>query len=508
MKKTNTIVSMENITKVFGTNKVLDNVNFNLKEGEVHALLGENGAGKTTLMNILFGLHAPTDGELYIREEKILNMNPKKASELRIGMVHQHFMLIPKFTVMENIMLGDEITKAGGVLDRKKAREEILRLSTEYGLEINPDLKVQDISVGMQQRVEILKALSKGVDILIFDEPTAVLTPQEILDFENIIKHLIGMGKSVIIITHKLKEIMDMADRVTIIRRGKFIGEVNVSETNEMALAEMMVGRDVSFTVQKKDKDPGEKVLEIRDLVVEDSRNLEAVRGLNLDVYQGEILGIAGVDGNGQSELIQALTGLRESKSGEFYLNGEDLTNATPREIIDSGMCSIPEDRQHRGLVLDFSIADNLILENVRKDQFSKHSFLKFDEIKKFSEKLVKDFDIRPPVISQKARSLSGGNQQKVIIAREITNNPDLLIAAQPTRGLDVGAIEFIHDYLIDHRDRNKAVLLISYELDEIMDLSDRIAVIHEGQIVGIVDPKEVTEMEIGHMMAGGVAHE
>lgn len=504
MINTKTIVSMENITKVFDTNKVLDNVHLDLKEGEVHALLGENGAGKTTLMNILFGLYSPNEGKLFVKNEEITDMTPKKASDLGIGMVHQHFMLIPKFTVVENIMLGDEITKSFGILDRKKAKEKISKLSKEFGLEIDLNARVQDISVGMQQRVEILKALYRGVDILIFDEPTAVLTPQEILDFEKIVENLISMGKSVIIITHKLNEIMNMADRVTIIRRGKFIGEVNVSETSELALAEMMVGRGVSFTVQKEERTPGEKVLEIENLVVEDSRHLEAVKGLNLDVFQGEILGIAGVDGNGQSELIQALTGLRDIQSGSIKLNGKDLTNATPREIIDSGMCSIPEDRQRHGLVLDYSIANNLILENVRKKPCSHKGFLNFNEINNFANKLVKDFDIRPPRVTEKARNLSGGNQQKVIIAREINNDPDVLIAAQPTRGLDVGAIEFIHQYLIEHRDKNKAVLLVSYELDEILNLSDRIAVIHDGKIVGIVDPKEISEMEIGHMMAGG----
>lgn len=497
------IVSMRNITKRFGDNEVLTDVNFDLHKCEVHALLGENGAGKTTLMNILYGMFPPTNGSVTINGKTRNSMTPKEAIEAGVGMVHQHFMLVDPFTVTENIILGYEETK-GAFIDRKTAEEKVKKLSEEYGFSIDPSAKVEDITVGMQQRVEILKALYHGADILIFDEPTAVLTPQEINEFIDIVKKLTEMGKSIIIITHKLSEIKAMADNCTIIRRGKFIDKVKVSEVDENILAEKMVGRDISFNVKKEDQKPGEEVLKIEDLHVKDRRKLEVLKGLNLSLRKGEILGIAGVDGNGQTELIDAITGMTQIDKGKVTLNGVDITNASPRKIIDTGMNSIPEDRQKRGLVLEYPIKDNLILENVTKEPFSSKGRLKDNHIRKNAKDLIEKFDIRPTNMNTPVADLSGGNQQKVIIAREISNNPDVLIAAQPTRGLDVGAIEFIHQYLVEMRNKGKAVLLISFELDEVIDLSDRIAVIYDGKIVGERLPNETDEFEIGRLMAGG----
>lgn len=487
--------------KVLETKKVLKGVDFDLHKCEVHALLGENGAGKTTLMNILYGMFNQSDGEIYIKGEKIINNSPKKAISLGIGMVHQHFMLVEPFSVTENIILGYEGKKV--LIDRKKARDEVQKLSKEYGLLIDPDSKVSDISVGQQQRVEILKALYHGADILIFDEPTAVLTPQEINEFIEIVNKLTELGKSVIIITHKLKEIKAMADTCTVIRRGEFIDKLVVKDVSEAELAEKMVGRDVSFNVKKEKIELGDEIFKIEDLWVKDNRGVDKVKGLNLSIKKGEILGIAGVDGNGQTELIDAISGMRKSQKGKVTLKGEDITNKNPRNIIDLGMNQIPEDRQKRGLVLEYPIKDNLILENLDKD-FSKNGILDFKKIEENANSLIEKFDIRPNDMNEKAGSLSGGNQQKVIIAREITNNPDLLIAAQPTRGLDVGAIEFIHQYLVELRNQGKAVLLVSFQLDEVMDLSDRICVIYDGKIVGELDPKQTDEYEVGRLMAGG----
>lgn len=495
------VVSLKNIHKSFGDKKVLKGVDFDLHKCEVHALLGENGAGKTTLMNILYGMFPQTEGNIYIKGEEIINNSPKKAISMGIGMVHQHFMLIEPFTVTENIILGYE--GKNSFIDRDKAKKEVVKLSQEYGLIIDPDSKVADISVGQQQRVEILKALYHGADILIFDEPTAVLTPQEINEFIEIVEKLTELGKSVIIITHKLKEIKAMADTCTIIRRGEYIDKVNVKDVSEVDLAEKMVGRDVSFNVKKEKIDLGEEIFKIEDLWVKDNRKVDKVKGLNLSIRKGEILGIAGVDGNGQTELIDAISGMRKAQKGKVILKGEDITNKAPRNIIDLGMNQIPEDRQKRGLVLEYPIKDNLILENIDKD-FSKNGILDFKKIEENANDLIDKFDIRPNDINEKAGSLSGGNQQKVIIAREITNDPDLLIAAQPTRGLDVGAIEFIHQYLVELRNQGKAVLLISFQLDEVMDLSDRICVIYDGQVVGELDPKETDEYEVGRLMAGG----
>ncbi len=498
------VVEMKNITKKFGDFTANENINLTVHKGEVHALLGENGAGKTTLMNILYGLYHQTSGEIYINGEKKDISDPNVAIKNGIGMVHQHFMLVEPFTVAENIILGMETVKGLGRLDMKTAVKKVEDISKKYGLHVDPNLKVRDITVGMQQRVEILKALYRGAEILILDEPTAVLTPQEIEDLIKIIRNLTKEGKSIIIITHKLKEIKKAADFCTIIRRGKHIDTVNVNETTQNELASKMVGRDVNFKVDKKQKQKGEVVLKIQDIVVEDNRQIKAVDGLSLEVHSGEILGLAGIDGNGQSELIEGLTGLREVKSGKIIMNDKDITNNTPNEIIENKVSTIPEDRQKRGLVLDYTIAENMVLEKYNKEPFSYRGILNHNSIIKYAKDLIEKFDVRPKNEKLKAESLSGGNQQKVIIAREVTNDPDLLIAAQPTRGLDVGAIEYVHKSLVEQRDKNKAVLLVSLELDEILNVSDRIAVIYEGKIVGIVDAKDADENTIGLMMAGG----
>ncbi len=498
-------VEMKGITQKFGSLVANDNIDLTVHKGEVHALLGENGAGKTTLVNSLYGLYHPTAGEIFINGEKVVMDTPNVAIQHGIGMVHQHFMLIKPFTVVENIILGKE-THRYGVLDMDRARKDVLDISQKYGLAIDPDACIQDITVGMQQRVEILKALYRGADILILDEPTAVLTPQEILDLIRIIDSLTEQGKTVIIITHKLKEIKDVSDFCTIIRRGKKIDTVKVADVTESDLASMMVGREVVFKVPKEEAVPGETVLHIRDLHVRDNRDITAVNGLNLSVKKGEIVGIAGVDGNGQNELVDALTGLVKAESGSITVNGSEILGLSPRGILDHKVSTIPQDRQKRGLVLEYSIAENIIIENYKKGPFSKRGWLNFSAIREYARKLVKEFDIRPDDEDYISGALSGGNQQKVIIAREISNNPDLLIAVQPTRGLDVGAIEYVHKALVAQRDKGKAVLLISLELDEVINVSDRIAVIYEGEIVGELKSEGADENEIGLMMAGGKA--
>lgn len=496
-------VEMKNITKKFGDFVANDNITLQVKKGEIHALLGENGAGKTTLMNILYGLYLATEGEIFINGQHAVIRDANDAIKYGLGMVHQHFMLINPFTVVENIVLGMEPTK-GLKLDMKKAREDVVEISEKYGLQINPDAKIEDISIGMQQRVEILKTLYRGADILIFDEPTAVLTPQEIEDLARILKGLKDAGKTIIIITHKLKEIKAMADRCTVIRRGVKIDTVDVSTVTENDLADMMVGRKVSLTVDKSPYNPGETVLEVKDLVVKDQRKIDVVNGLNLELKNGEILGIAGVDGNGQSEFIEAITGLRKAESGEITIHGKSIFNATPEEIHQNGLYNIPENRQVRGLVLDFTVAENLILDKFLEEPYSTNGKLNQKAIVDSAKEQMDKFDIRPRDESYFAGSLSGGNQQKVIIAREITNNPDVLLAAQPTRGLDVGAVEYVHRFLVDQRDAGKAVLLVSFELDEIFALSDRIAVMFEGKILDVLDTNNTNEMEVGYLMAGG----
>lgn len=497
-------VKMQDIVKKFGDFVANDGINLTVRKGEVHAILGENGAGKSTLMNILYGLYHPTSGKIFIDGKETTIGTPQKAIDLGIGMVHQHFMLIPPFSVTENIVLGMEDTK-GVVLDLKKSREKIVELSKRYGLSVDPDAKIEDISVGMQQRVEIIKVLYRGANTLILDEPTASLTPQEIVELMDIIKSLTKDGKSVILITHKLKEIKTCADSCTIIRHGKYIDTVDVKVTSESELAAMMVGRDVSFSVEKEKREPGEVVLEVKDLCAKDYRKVDILKSLSISVRRGEIVGIAGVDGNGQSELVEILTGLKKADSGSVSILGKNAFNVTPRQSFDMGITSIPEDRQKHGLVLDFSVAENLILQNFEKEPFSKSGILNDKNIEAHANKLIEKFDIRPKDSAKKsAKTLSGGNQQKVIIAREVTNDSDLLIAVNPTRGLDVGAIEFVHKYLVEQRNKNKAVLLVSFELDEIMNLSDRIEVIFDGQITGEVMGEYADEKELGFLMAGG----
>jgi ABC-type uncharacterized transport system ATPase subunit len=496
------VIEMLNIRKEFSGFVANDNITLQVKKGEIHALLGENGAGKSTLMNVLFGLYQPEQGEIRVKGKPVKITNPNIANDLGIGMVHQHFMLVDVFTVTENIILGKETTK-GGRIDLKRAEKEVRDISERYGLSVDPKAKIADISVGMQQRVEILKTLYRGAEILIFDEPTAVLTPQEIKELIQIMRTLIKEGKSIILITHKLKEILEVCDRCTVIRKGKGIGTVNVNETNQNELASLMVGREVVFKTEKKPAEPKQEVLNIKDLVVKDSRGVTAVNGLDLQVRAGEIVGIAGIDGNGQTELIEAITGLRKSESGSVKVNGKELHNLTPRKIAESGVGHIPQDRHKHGLVLNYPIGENMVLQTYYQKPFSKRGILNFTEIYNKARKLITEFDVRTPSEYTLARALSGGNQQKAIIGREVDRDPDLLIAAQPTRGLDVGAIEFIHKRLIEQRDHGKAVLLVSFELDEIMNVSDRIAVIYEGEIVAVVDPKATTEQELGLLMAG-----
>ncbi|WP_171564750.1 ABC transporter ATP-binding protein [Brevibacillus sp. MCWH] len=494
---------MRGITKRFPGIVANDNINLVVKKGEIHALLGENGAGKSTLMNILFGLYQPDEGEILINGKPVNITSPNVANDLGIGMVHQHFMLVETFTVTENIVLGNE-PKNGLKIDIRRAEKEVEELSRKYGLKVDPTAKIADISVGMQQRVEILKTLYRGADILIFDEPTAVLTPQEIQELIEIMHNLVKEGKTIILITHKLKEIMAVCDAVTIIRRGKVIDSVAVKDTNLDELAAKMVGREVTFKVDKKPPQPKEVILSVENITAMGNRGVNALNGISFEVRAGEILGIAGVDGNGQSELIEVLTGLRKASGGRVLLKGQDITNRLPREISEAGLSHIPEDRHKRGLVLDFTMSENMVLETYFHPRFNKNGFLDYAAIDKHASKLIEEFDVRTPSIHTKARALSGGNQQKAIIAREVDKDPDLLIAAQPTRGLDVGAIEFIHKRLVEQRDKGKAVLLISLELDEVINVSDRIAVIYEGQIVGIVDAKSTTEQELGLMMSGG----
>jgi len=498
----NYVIEMRNITKQFGTFKANDNINLTVRPGEIHALLGENGAGKSTLMNILSGLLEPTSGEIFMNGSKVSINGPTTANHLGIGMVHQHFMLVDAFTVTENIVLGSEPTKVG-ILDRKKATAEIKRVSEQYGLSVDPGAYIRDISVGAQQRVEILKTLYRGADVLIFDEPTAVLTPQEIDELIDIMRGLVQEGKSIILITHKLDEIKKVADRCTVIRRGQSIDTVNVRDVSSQQLADMMVGRSVSFKTEKKIAEPKKVVLSIKDLVVKESRGLEAVKGLSLDVRAGEVVGIAGIDGNGQTELIQALTGLRKAESGSVELRGEAITNKHPRAITEAGVGHVPEDRHKYGLILDMSLAENIALQTYYKKPLSNTGVLNYNQINSYARRLIEEYDVRTVNELVPAKALSGGNQQKAIIAREIDRDPDLLIVSQPTRGLDVGAIEYIHKRLIEQRDKEKAVLVVSFELDEILNVSDRIAVIHAGKIVGIVDPKETTENELGLLMAG-----
>lgn len=501
------VIEMREITKKFGDFVANDKINLQLRKGEIHALLGENGAGKSTLMNMLAGLLEPTSGDIVVNGKTVNLDSPSKAASLGIGMVHQHFMLVEAFTVAENIILGSETTKHG-VLDLKKASQDILELSKKYGLAVDPNAKVEDISVGAQQRVEILKTLYRGADILIFDEPTAVLTPAEIEELMTIMKNLANEGKSIILITHKLDEIRAVSDRVTVIRRGKSIETVEIGGATNQDLAEMMVGRSVSFKTEKGPSEPKEVVLSIENLVVNENRGVPAVKNLSLELRAGEIVGIAGIDGNGQSELIQAITGLRKVKSGSIKIKGKEVVGLHPRQITEMSVGHVPEDRHRDGLVLDMMISENIALQTYYKEPLSKNGILNYPNITSYAKKLMEEFDVRAASEVVPAKALSGGNQQKAIIAREIDRDPDLLIVSQPTRGLDVGAIEYIHKRLIQERDNGKAVLVVSFELDEILNVSDRIAVIHDGKIQGIVTPETTNKQELGILMAGGQVKE
>ena len=498
-------IEMLNITKKFPGIIANDNITLQLKKGEIHALLGENGAGKSTLMSVLFGLYQPEEGVIK-KDGKVVEIkDPNDANDLGIGMVHQHFKLVEVFTVLDNIILGVEPNRHG-FLQKKEAREKVLALSEKYGLKVDPDALIEDITVGMQQRTEILKMLYRDNEILIFDEPTAVLTPQEILELMQIMRNLAAEGKSILFISHKLAEIMAVADRCTVLRKGKYIGTVETKKSSMEELSAMMVGRNVNFHVEKKPAAPGDTVLEIQHMSVASKlHKKDAVHDVSLKVRKGEIVCIAGIDGNGQSEFVYGLTGLEPVTGGTITLHGTDITHAPIRKRSVLGISHIPEDRHKHGLVLDYTLEDNLVLQRYFEPEFTnKAGFLRRDNIRGYAERLIEDYDIRSgqgPVTP--ARSMSGGNQQKAIIAREVDKDPELLVAVQPTRGLDVGAIEFVHKKLVEQRDAGKAVLLVSLELDEVMDVPDRILVMYEGEIVGELDPKTTTQEELGLYMAG-----
>ena len=498
------VIEMLHITKEFPGIKANDDITLQLRKGEIHALLGENGAGKSTLMSVLFGLYQPEQGEIRKNGEVVQIRDPNDANDLGIGMVHQHFKLVECFSVLDNIILGVEDTK-GGFLQKKTARAKVLALSEKYGLKVDPDALIQDISVGMQQRVEILKMLYRENEILIFDEPTAVLTPQEIDELMQIMKDFAAEGKSILFISHKLAEIMAVADRCTVLRKGKYIGTVNTKDTTMEDLSAMMVGRQVSFKVDKKPAEPGEVVLDVSSITVPSRiHKNNAVRGVSFQVRSGEIVCIAGIEGNGQTELGYALTGLEQPSGGRFTLSGQDLTHMNVRGRSKVGMSHIPEDRHKYGLVLDYTLEQNLVLQRYWQPEFRKGAFIRFDAVRSYADRLIEEFDIRSGQGAETpVRSMSGGNQQKAIVARELDKGPKLLLAVQPTRGLDVGAIEYIHKQLVRKRDEGAAVLLISLELDEVMNLSDRILVMYGGEIVGEFDPKTVTVEELGLYMAG-----
>lgn len=498
------VVEMKNITKRFPGMIANKNINFELEKKEIHVLLGENGAGKTTLMNILYGIYTQDEGDIFINGSKIKIKNPKDAISNGIGMVHQHFMLVHNFTVMENIVLGCEPVKLGIVFDKKSAFKKVKEIIDKYEFNIDPEVKIEDISVGQQQKVEILKILYRGADIIILDEPTAVLIPSEIKELEIIMKNLTKQGKSIILITHKLKEVMSMSDRVTIIRRGEVIDTLNTKDTSIDELANLMVGRPVNLNVYKQAENKLSKILEVKDLKARDSRGVNVLRGVNFDVQSGEIFGIAGVAGNGQSELVEVITGIRKCYFGKIIFDGENIENLTPREIINKKISSIPEDRHKTGLILQHSLYENSILGMQNDKKFKKGMFLDYKSIRKHALDIIEEFDVRTVSENVEASKLSGGNQQKLIVGREIYKNPKLIIAVQPTRGLDIGAIEYIHKRLIEERNSGKAVLLISLELDEVLGLSDRIGVMYDGDIVKVLDRCEFDENKVGVLMAGG----
>ena len=502
-------VEMLGITKRFPGIIANDNITLQLKKGEIHALLGENGAGKSTLMSVLFGLYQPEEGEIHKDGKKVEIRNPNDANALGIGMVHQHFKLVEVFTVLDNIIMGVEPCKYG-FLQKKEARQRVIELSEKYGLHVDPDAKIEDITVGMQQRTEILKMLYRDNEILIFDEPTAVLTPQEIDELMQILRNLAAEGKSILFITHKLNEIMAVADRCSVLRKGKYIGTVNIADTTQEELSRMMVGRDVNFHVEKRPSVPGEVILDVQGMTVASRvHKNNAVKNVSLQVRAGEIVCIAGIDGNGQTEFVHGLTGLEKLVSGKMTLCGQEITKASIRKRSLLGMSHIPEDRHKHGLVLDYSLEDNIVLQTYFEPEFTKAGFLRRKNIRKYANRLIEQYDVRSgqgPITI--ARSMSGGNQQKAIVAREIDKDPKLLVAVQPTRGLDVGAIEYIHKQIVAERDAGKAVLLVSLELDEVMDVSDRILVMYEGEIVGELDPKKTTPAELGLYMAGAKREE
>ncbi len=504
MAESEYVIEMLNITKEFPGIRANDNITLQLKRGEIHALLGENGAGKSTLMSVLFGLYQPESGVIRKNGQVVKINDPNDANALNIGMVHQHFKLVECFSVLDNIILGVEPNRAG-FLQKKQAREKVVALSERYGLRVDPDAKVEDISVGMQQRTEILKMLYRDNEILIFDEPTAVLTPQEIDELMAIMKNLAAEGKSILFISHKLAEIMAVADRCTVLRKGKCVGTVKTAETTMEALSAMMVGREVSFKVDKDEAKPGEVVLQVEKLTVPSKLHKNnAVKNVSLRVRRGEIVCLAGIEGNGQTEFVHALTGLERQSAGTITLCGTDISNAPIRQRSKDGMSHIPEDRHKHGLVLDFTLEQNMVLQRYWQPQFQKHGFIDFAAVREYSDRLISQYDVRSGQGSATTvRSMSGGNQQKAIVAREIDKDPELLVAVQPTRGLDVGAIEYIHRQLVAERDAGKGVLLVSLELDEVMNVSDRILVMYEGEIVGEFDPKNVTVEELGLYMAG-----
>ena len=494
-------LELRGITKRFGSFTANDRISLTVEPGQIHSLLGENGAGKSTLMNVLFGLLHAEEGEILIDGEPVRFHDSGEAVRRGIGMVHQHFMLVPVFTVAENVVLGFEPTKSLNRIDYRHATDEIRRVSREFNLEVDPDALVENLPVGLQQRVEILKALSHDAELLILDEPTAVLTPQEIDALMAIMRSLAAAGKSILFITHKLKEVKAVADVITIIRHGQVVGTAAPSAT-ESELASMMVGRDVELTVAKEPITPGATVLELRDLVVRDDRGLTAVNGVSLDVHEGEILALAGVQGNGQTELVEAIAGMRPIESGTVTLNGRDITNRSPREILDAGLGHIPEDRQRDGLVMALSVADNLVLNTPRRAPFARRGTRNLVAVQANAERLIADFDIRAESPREPVSSLSGGNQQKVIVARELSRPLQVLVASQPTRGLDVGSIEYVHRQMVEHRNQGHATLVVSSELDEVLALGDRIAFMYAGRISGIVDPSASRET-IGLLMAG-----
>ena len=497
------VIEMNHITKKFGTFKANDDITLQVKKGEIHALLGENGAGKSTLMSVLFGLYQPEEGQIKMNGQEVKINNPNDANLLGIGMVHQHFKLVHNFTVLESIVLGHETVK-NGVLKMEDARKKVMELSEKYKFKIDPDAFISDITVGMEQRVEILKMLYCDNDVLIFDEPTAVLTPQEVNELMKVMLQLVQEGKSIIFITHKLNEIKAVANRCSVLRKGKYIGTIDVAQTSKEEMSEMMVGRKVDFIIDKQGINLGEPVLEVKNLTIHSKQKRESVKNVSFTVRRGEILTIAGIDGNGQSELVYGITGLMPIEEGEIFLNQKNITKESIRQKCLDGLAHIPEDRHKDGLVLDYTLQENLVLQSYYTKEFQKNGFLKFDAIRQYAKKLIEKFDIRSAQGEDSiVRGMSGGNQQKAIIARELDRNPEIVIAVQPVRGLDVGAIEYIHKQLIAQRDSGKAVLLVSLELDEVMNVSDRILVMYEGEIVADVNPTNTTVEELGLYMSG-----